>query len=73
MWSKRLPHAIINDTLVSVGDTVMERRVVTIGQDEVVLEVDAKKEILKMDTAVPFEIVQGASARGKRNGARKRQ
>jgi type II secretory pathway component PulC len=47
VWSRTLPLAIINEALVGVGDSVAGRKVVRIGRDEVVVEINARKERLK--------------------------
>jgi len=48
VWSTKRPLAVINQSLVGVNDTVSGWTVVDIQRDKVVVEMEGRKEILKM-------------------------
>ena len=51
VWSQALPQAIINDTLVGIGESVAGRTVVSIGRDRVVLAADGNQVTLELSAA----------------------
>lgn len=71
IWSKSRPQAIINDTLVALGDKVAGRTVLGIERNRVVLEINSGKEILKIETPSLVEVTGQTPTGGKRNDARK--
>jgi hypothetical protein len=50
IWSPRQPHAVINETLVGVGETVAGWKVASIGREEVVLLCGGLRISLGMDS-----------------------
>jgi len=73
VWSEDQPLAIVNDTIVGVGDTIQGAQVVEIKRREVILKYEGKVLSLKFKTLILFRVKERpryASGKNKRESRR---
>jgi len=56
IWSENQPLAIVNDTIVGVGDVIKDAEVIEIKKREVILKRDEQTLILKFKTLILFRV-----------------
>jgi hypothetical protein len=56
IWNKTNPIAIINDTIVTIGSSIADRKVFAISVDYVELQYNDEKEVLKMTSKISFGV-----------------
>ena len=61
IWNKDNPVAIINDSVVKVGNEIFDRKVSAISIEEVELEYRGKKEVLRIIPKIMFGVTSRKS------------
>lgn len=56
IWNKTNPIAIINDTIVTIGSSIADRKVSAISADYVELQYNDEKEVLRMVPKILFSV-----------------